>query len=163
MMLYRALDAVLPAFRTIFADAGLTEPQWRVLRVLWEHDGATVAELARATLISAPSLVGVIDRLESAGLLKREPSRRDRRQVHVYLTAAGRALEKRVRPQVARAYARLEAMMTKTQWRALYASLDRLNDASALAEAAAARPGRRRRATSGARASATMSSRRKAS
>ena len=135
MMLYRALDGVLPAFRTVFAKVGLTEQQWRILRVLWEHDGATVAELASATLISAPSLVGVVDRLQSASLVKREPSQRDRRQVHVHLTAAGRALEKKVRPQVNQAYARLEAAMTPAQWRALYSGLDRLAELRVAVEA----------------------------
>ena len=38
MMLIRALDAVMPRFRDIFKEFGLTEQQWRVLRVLWEQD-----------------------------------------------------------------------------------------------------------------------------
>ena len=33
MMLYRALDAVMPRFRRIFTAAGLTEQQWRVLQL----------------------------------------------------------------------------------------------------------------------------------
>jgi DNA-binding MarR family transcriptional regulator len=38
MMLYRTLDTVMPRFRSIFNEFGLTEQQWRVLRVLWETD-----------------------------------------------------------------------------------------------------------------------------
>lgn len=32
-MLYRALDAVLPCLRAVYGRFGLTEAQWRVLRV----------------------------------------------------------------------------------------------------------------------------------
>jgi len=126
MMLYRTLDAVMPAFRAVFARFDLTEPQWRVLRVLWERDGTPVVELAGVTLIPAPSLVGVLDRLQRAGLVERRPSSRDRRQVHVHLTAHGRALEKRVRPLVDAAYARLEDALAPGEWRALYDALDRV-------------------------------------
>ncbi|HEY2389337.1 MAG TPA: MarR family transcriptional regulator [Candidatus Binatia bacterium] len=126
MMLYRTLDAVMPEFRAIFAAFDLTEPQWRVLRVLWAHDGASVVELARATLVAAPSLVGVLDRLHEAGLIERRPAQRDRRRVRVFLRPRGRALEKRVRPMVEAAYGRLQRMLTVAEWRALYDALDRL-------------------------------------
>ena len=128
MMLYRTLDAVMPEFRAIFAEFDLTEPQWRVLRVLWEHDGASVVELARVTLVAAPSLVGVLDRLQQAELIERRPGESDRRHVHVFLRPRGRALAKRVRPMVEAAYARLEHALTQAEWRALYGALDRLID-----------------------------------
>ena len=62
MMLYRTLDCVLPAFRQIYQEFGITEQQWRVLRVLWETDSQSLLALAEATLISSPSLVGIVDR-----------------------------------------------------------------------------------------------------
>jgi len=129
MMLYRTLDAVMPEFRAIFAAFDLTEPQWRVLRVLWEHDGASVVELARVTLVAAPSLVGVLDRLQQAALIERRPGETDRRQVRVFLRPRGRALEKRVRPMVEAAYARLARALPQAEWHALYGALDRLVDA----------------------------------
>ena len=83
MMLYRALDAVLPPFRAIFSDFGITEGQWRVLRALWETDNMTLSELAPVTLTDSPALVGIVDRLERQGLVRRERSTDDRRLVHV--------------------------------------------------------------------------------
>jgi homoprotocatechuate degradation regulator HpaR len=157
MMLYRTLGAVLPEFRAVFARFDLTEPQWRVLRVLWEQDGTPVAELAVMTLISAPSLVGVIDRLQRAGLVERRPSARDRRQVHVHLTNRGRALERRVRPLVEAAYARLQNALTAAEWRGLYESLDRLCDALEPTSPSTAKP---RRAAVAARRPATQPRRR---
>ena len=61
MMLYSALDAVMPRFRRIFKDFGLTEQQWRVLRVLWEADPVAFQTMSEITLIPPPSLVGVIE------------------------------------------------------------------------------------------------------
>jgi homoprotocatechuate degradation regulator HpaR len=144
MMLYRTLDAVMPEFRAIFAQVEITEPQWRVLRVLWEHDGASVLELARVTLVAAPSLVGVLDRLQQAELIERRPGETDRRHVHVYLRPRGRALEKRVRPMVEAAYARLQRALTPAEWRALYGALDRLIDVRTAEAAQQAHVGVRR-------------------
>ena len=128
MTLYRTLDAVMPEFRAIFSEFDLTEPQWRVLRVLWEHDGASVVDLAGATLITAPSLVGVLDRLQQAGLIARRPGQTDRRRVRVFLRPRGRTLERRVRPMVEAAYTRLQRALTPAEWHALYGALDRLID-----------------------------------
>ena len=102
MMLYRALDAVMPRFRRIFNEFGLTEQQWRVLRVLWEHDDIAFRDLAEITLIPAPSLVGVVDRLGTQGLVGRRRSEADRRDVFVHATDKGRELHRQVRPQVDR-------------------------------------------------------------
>ena len=127
MMLYRALDAVMPRFRRIFSEFGLTEQQWRVLRVLWEHDAIAFRELSRITLIPAPSLVGVIDRLARGGLAERRRSQADRRHVYVRATAEGHALEKKVRPRVDAAYAELKASVSPESWEAVIAGLDTIS------------------------------------
>ncbi|NIA27499.1 MAG: MarR family transcriptional regulator, partial [Desulfobulbaceae bacterium] len=77
MVLNRALDAVMPRFRQIFNDFNLTEQQGRVLRVLWERDSIAFNELSRVTLITPPSLVGVVDRLQRARLVERRRSDSD--------------------------------------------------------------------------------------
>ena len=126
MMLYRTLDAVMPAFRSIFARFGLTEQQWRVLRVLWDEDAKPLLALAQSTLIQAPSLVGVVDRLHRDGLVERRRSEVDRRVVRVCLTEAGRALKTRVTPLVDAAYAELEATVSDVEWAELLVTLDKV-------------------------------------
>lgn len=116
MMLYRALDTVMPRFRRIFNEFGLTEQQWRVLRVLWEHDSIAFHELSRVTLIPAPSLVGVVDRLTKSGLVMRQRSETDRRSVSVLPTQEGIALENKVRPRVDEAYAELRGAIDNKEW-----------------------------------------------
>jgi homoprotocatechuate degradation regulator HpaR len=116
MMLYRTLDTVMPRFRRIFSDFGITEQQWRVLRVLWEHDAVTINRLAELTLIPAPSLVGVVDRLERNELVIRQRSQADRRKVNVVLIAKGLELEDQVMPRVAAAYAELKQSVDPATW-----------------------------------------------
>jgi len=127
MMLYRTLDAVMPRFRGIFKDFGLTEQQWRVLRVLWQYDRLPFRELAGLTLIPAPSLVGVVDRLARDGLVERHRSATDRRNVNVRATAKGRALEAQVMPLVDSAYADLRKAVGAKTWRAVLAGLEQIS------------------------------------
>lgn len=125
MLLYRTLDNVLPAFRRIFAEFDLTEPQWRILRVLWERDARPLGELAAVTLLPAPSLVGIVDRMADKKLLRRRRDANDRRVVHVCLAAAGRRLEGQVRPRVADAYEQIQSRLSATEWRELQRLLAR--------------------------------------
>lgn len=126
MMLYRTLDAVMPRFRKIFNEFGLTEQQWRVLRVLWEHEDIAFHELSALTLIPAPSLVGVVDRLSNSGLVERRRSESDRRNVSVLATSKGKSLEGKVRPRVEEAYAELRGAVANKEWEQLIDGLDRL-------------------------------------
>lgn len=126
MMLYRTLDAVMPNFRRIYAQFDLTEQQWRVVRVLWEQDAQPLQSLSQTTLISPPSLVGIIDRLARNGLVKRVRSTSDRRVVNICLTDLGRSLEEQVTPLVNEAYAQLEQTLRPEEWHNMYHVLDTL-------------------------------------
>ena len=127
MMLYRAIDTVLPRFRLIFSEYGLTETQWRVLRVLWEHDAVTLKELSTMTLIPAPSLVGVVDRLEQQSLVSRERDHLDRRQVFIRATKRGGELEAQVSPKVEATYQQLRDSLEPEAWQGLMFGLQQLS------------------------------------
>jgi homoprotocatechuate degradation regulator HpaR len=127
MMLYQTLDAVMPRFRRIFNDFGLTEQHWRVLRVLWETDHTTIMALSEATLLPAPSLIGIVDRLERDELVNRQRSEVDRRKVNVVLTSQGAALEGEIMPRVASAYAELKQSVDAETWSAVLAGLGQIS------------------------------------
>lgn len=127
MMLYRSLDAVMPRFRRIFNEFGLTEQQWRVLRVLWEQNEVGLRELADLTLIPAPSLVGVVDRLQNNGLITRRRSDVDRRVVYVVATEAGLELQQKVMPRVHEAYSALMQSVEPREWIRLIETLEKIS------------------------------------
>ncbi len=67
-----------------------TLPRFDVMAALYRHrDGLTMGELSRALLVSNGNATAVVDRLEHDRLVRRTPSRTDRRAVGVALTAAG--------------------------------------------------------------------------
>jgi DNA-binding MarR family transcriptional regulator len=76
---------------------GVTSHQVTLLWLVRDRPGLSLRELADEEGISAPSLSGHVDRLETAGLLRRVRSSDDRRRVGLELTDEGRTLLKRVR------------------------------------------------------------------
>jgi homoprotocatechuate degradation regulator HpaR len=136
IMLYRALDAIMPRFRRIFSDFGLTEQQWRVLRVLWESDEVSIRDLSALTLIPAPSLVGIVDRLQKAGLVKRRRSDEDRRIVFVLATAKGADLETQIMPRVQASYLELKQSMHPDVWNDMLSGLHTLTSYESVVEEA---------------------------
>ena len=124
MLLYAALDAVMPRFRLIFKEFGLTEQQWRILRVLWDIEEISQSELAALTLISAPSLVGILDRLHSMELIERRRSASDRRVVYVATSPQGRKLRDQIMPAVQQSYFELRDSIDDDVWRNLMDGLE---------------------------------------
>jgi len=128
MLLNRTLDAVMPFYRELFARYNLTEQQWRVLRVVWSNDNVTSSQLSERTLLSAPSLVTIIDRMEKKQLVKRKRSNEDRRQTFIVATKKSRALEEEVIPQVNKIQHKIENCVTTQEWLSLEQILNKFND-----------------------------------
>lgn len=76
-------------------EAGITPQQHQLLLAIKGFPGrenVTVSELAERLQMRQHSMVGLIDRTEAQGLVRREPGTQDRRQVYVSLTSNGEAL-----------------------------------------------------------------------
>jgi DNA-binding MarR family transcriptional regulator len=95
------VDAVLSASRVLvaiaarsLADAGeeVTLTQYRSLVVLASRGPQSMAALAEAVAVTAPTASRLCDRLVKKGLVRRRTDRNDRRQVRIGLTEAGRQL-----------------------------------------------------------------------
>lgn len=67
----------------------VTPPQWGVLVLLTETDGMTIGAISQRRRVDAPTMTGIVSRLEQSGLVERRHDRQDRRVVKVYLTAEG--------------------------------------------------------------------------
>jgi DNA-binding MarR family transcriptional regulator len=68
----------------------LTIRQLAVLRVLEKFGPVLASDLARRMLLSAPTISGIVARLERAGLIRRERDSGDLRKAPLELTGTGR-------------------------------------------------------------------------
>ena len=126
MLLNRSLDAIMPPYRDLFQEFGVTEQQWRVLRVLWEQKHLTSAQISILTLLPSPSLVGILDRLEKKELVKRLRSSSDRREINITITDKGRELQSEVMPKVKKIQDQIKIILTDPEWRELSKSLKKI-------------------------------------
>jgi DNA-binding MarR family transcriptional regulator len=99
--LLRVLGLLERVMQRYFAQFGISGSQWGVLRNLHraEQDGLPglrLTDLSDRLLIRPPSVTGVVDRLERAGLVVRDGSPLDMRAKQVALTGKGRELVERV-------------------------------------------------------------------
>lgn len=76
--------------------AGLTGPQLWAIKVLAESAPIMISDLARRMYLHPSTVIGILDRLESRGLLKRTRSTEDRRVVTVELTRKGKRTANKV-------------------------------------------------------------------
>jgi DNA-binding MarR family transcriptional regulator len=74
----------------------LTPSQFDVIVTLGDTDGMTCSELSEKTLVTKGTLTGVLDRLVSKGLIRRDAIQKDRRYTKVSLTEKGDALFRQV-------------------------------------------------------------------
>lgn len=90
--LLAAREAVMAPLRPTLREAGVTEQQWRVLRVLIDTARIDVSALAAAALLRPPSLTRILRELEGRGLIVRETDSDDGRRAFVTISPLGRRL-----------------------------------------------------------------------
>ncbi len=78
--------------RQLSAVSHITAPQLMCLRTVIANGPMTATAISREMHVSPSTVVGILDRLEDKGLIRRERGREDRRIVFVTATDAGREL-----------------------------------------------------------------------
>ncbi|GGB58827.1 MarR family transcriptional regulator [Lentibacillus populi] len=78
---------------------GVSTTEFTILEALYHKGNLTVQQICDAVLINSGSITYVIDKLQKKGLLKRSPSKSDRRVVHVQITDQGKQLMNRIFPK----------------------------------------------------------------
>ena len=96
--LLRAREAVMAYFRPHHHKGGITEQQWRVIRVLYLDGETDATSLARRSYLLAPSLSRILKDLEAAGHVRRRPGQDDSRQSLLSLSPKGSATVTRAAP-----------------------------------------------------------------
>ena len=127
-LLLQAREAVMLHTRPSLRGHGLSDQQWRVLRVLGEHaqlpGGVETGRVAREAFLLGPSLTGVLTRMERDGLIQRERCPQDARRTVVRATVAGLALVQSLSQTIEAHYAWMEERLGKARLAQLYGLLD---------------------------------------
>lgn len=91
----KASTAIARRLQKNFKQAGvdITVEQWSVLYHLWKEEGQSQQQLCDATFRDKPSITRLVDNLEKLKLVKRVPSKNDRRINLIYLTREAKNLQ----------------------------------------------------------------------
>jgi DNA-binding MarR family transcriptional regulator len=89
----RTGDQLFVRAERLLREYGLTGSQYNILRILrGEGKPLPMQEIASRTVQVVPGITGITDRLEAAGLVRRERSTEDRRVIFVSITKKGLAI-----------------------------------------------------------------------
>jgi homoprotocatechuate degradation regulator HpaR len=130
-----AREATLVHMRPALRKSNLTEPQWRVMRVLEVEGECEPAEIVDLAVIQAPSVTRIMKDLVENGLVMRSFMRKPSRRSTLKLTPAGVDLLQKVTAEIDNSLvphierfgrARLEALVAELRALTitLYAPLD---------------------------------------
>lgn len=98
--LRRAQVAVFQSFQAAASPHDITPGQFGVLIMIMENEGLSQSDLGSAVGIDRSTMVAVIDRLESRGLVIRAPSPNDRRSYALRLSEKGEELMRDLIPRI---------------------------------------------------------------
>ncbi|MFK7836177.1 MAG: homoprotocatechuate degradation operon regulator HpaR [Sulfitobacter sp.] len=90
--LIRAREGVMAPIRDMLSDTGITEQQWRVLRVLAEHGPLDSSSLADQASLLYPSLTRIATTLRKKGFLSQTRDENDGRRQMVEITPEGQKI-----------------------------------------------------------------------
>ena len=96
----RIFHAINEYSKNIEKTTGLTGPQLWAVKLLAKVAPLRVSDLARQMYLHPATVVGILDRLETKGLVTRTRSKEDRRTVNLLLTDKGKELATKA-PEVA--------------------------------------------------------------
>jgi len=90
--LMRAREKVMAPIRQMLSESGITEQQWRVLRVLAEYGAQDATQVSERACLLMPSLARIIKTLSERGLVSRVTDQNDKRRQPLTITARGQAI-----------------------------------------------------------------------
>ena len=100
--LIRAREGIMPPIREMLAETGITEQQWRVLRVLAEHGPQNSSTLASRASLLFPSLTRIAQSMHAKGLITLSRDDTDRRRQTIAITEKGQSIINEKSDQAAR-------------------------------------------------------------
>ena len=95
--LYTAARLTMGAYHPYLDPLDITYPQYLVLLVLWEQDKQPVNDIAHKLFLETNTVTPLLQRMEKAGLVKRNKGTEDSRQRIVSLTKKGIAMREQAK------------------------------------------------------------------
>jgi homoprotocatechuate degradation regulator HpaR len=129
LALMRARESVMQYFRPHHRRYQVTEQQWRVLRVLFKSGELEATELARQSLLLAPSLTRILRDLEASRMITRRWDEADRRRSMIAIAPAGVELLAKVAPLSEASFAEITRLYGETRLNQLFKLLGELEAA----------------------------------
>ncbi len=114
--------------RRVLRAFNLSPSQFAVLVLLDGESGWRLTDLSERLLVDKSTITRIVDRLESAGLVRREADPDDRRVQRVVLTGQGQETRDRARAAHERSIERRMGALDTDEQRQLLALLTRLRD-----------------------------------
>lgn len=93
--LYACSREVIKLYKPFLDEINLTYTQYLVMMVLWEGGPVTVKEVGRRLFLDSGTLTPLLKKMESKGLLTRNRSPRDERNLIISLTRKGERLKEK--------------------------------------------------------------------
>ncbi len=91
-----AYKVMMRRMADMLSEEKLTQPQFQALRIVAKNHEVCMREIGDEMFVTAANITGIIDRLESRGLLRRTGRKGDRRTTNIELTPEGMELQERV-------------------------------------------------------------------
>ena len=122
----RAALSIIEVFLERLAPYGLKPVDFSVMSTICHNPGVTSRQLCNALNLLPPNLVGLIQSLESRGLIERKPHPHDGRAVGLHATAKGHALMVQAEQTATELEIEKTAKLTPAQRKTLLALLQKI-------------------------------------
>lgn len=124
--LNRAFDTVKKAHSRQMYAHNLTAPQFHVLEVLMKTGPIPLKKISEELLVTGANITCVVDNLEKEELVKRVPSKKDRRIINAELTDKGRDKIDKLFPEYTKGLSESMKGLTETEKKDLSRLLEKV-------------------------------------
>ncbi len=93
--LYAAARGIVKLYTPFLSEIGLTYTQYITMMVMWEKKTVGVKQLGECLYLDSGTLTPLLKKLEQQGLVKRQRSKIDERNLIVDITPQGEALREK--------------------------------------------------------------------
>jgi DNA-binding MarR family transcriptional regulator len=122
----RIMRAVELPSRQLLDQSGVTGPQLAALQLAEKIDGASASAISKSLHLSRSTVTGVLDRLESRGLIQRKRNEQDRRGNVIQVTPRGHELLASAPPLLQDQFRQRLAMLNDWEQTSMLVSLQRV-------------------------------------